>query len=813
MYKVAISNKIDEFNNESQEDINNNNNTENLPDSHKNKEPIIFKNMFTLQFAKDSIQTKFDSEFYKFTKSELLFFIITIIIYVVGYSAYLVYEESIVIISLKKQNFIYNIVELILIGSSIFMYTLKIIYKQNLTIAKVYKYFFLACFSGSMIALNSIIDSFFKEDSLSDYYFYFYFTQFVLKIIYMVAIDCEFLRIFIVKLTFISMAWITSALSITEEPLIIMKSARLTVAFSILIVISYFYDKFYRKLFYLSSKVETQKNFYLNTLNNMQNGIFVYNNHKQKVKFINNYLKRFDEFKKKISNLSDPYMRNNNILTNEVTADTNQDKLENYNIFNFVIETNKNLPKEVIDFMRLDHFTESVDNIIKYFEENQDTFQLKKSMYIGNIKLKENGNENLFELYIRNIQVDDDSYMEFMLNNVTYTQIQELEKTKQKTQILARITHEFKNPLVVSSEVIEEISDDLSVSEVTRQNLKFLKNLSLYMLVLVKDFEVISNIENKVDNTKYPVNINLREFKSEIQEFVEALIKKKNSIHPLNFIVNIDRGLNYFRTDIMRLKQILINLISNSIKFTEVGYIELKIEILSNEPEYISDNIINNQSEKLKNIKISVIDTGKGIPIEKQNDLFNSVIKENSDANMLGTGYGLGIVKNLCKMLGSDIRYTENKPRGSIFYFILPESNNTDNLDKNIDKNNNINNNLLCSLKDLNKLNANSQIDNNSIDKELKNVCIIETIKNLNIYTDSIKEFKTSQKLLPLMISNDSKKTSSGLSSISQSNIETPRKIFTFAALPSSFFQTTSNNLENNDVKESKISLIIKYFR
>ena len=85
-----------------------------------------------------------------------------------------------------------------------------------------------------------------------------------------------------------------------------------------------------------------------------------------------------------------------------------------------------------------------------------------------------------------------------MLNNVTYTKVHEIEKMKVKTQILARISHEFKNPLIVSNEVIDEINDkSITNGDITknifsiRANLKFLRSLSNYMLLLVKDFEIV----------------------------------------------------------------------------------------------------------------------------------------------------------------------------------------------------------------------------------------------------------------------------------------------------------------------------------
>jgi len=536
----------------------------------------------------------------------------------------------------------------------------------------------------------------------------------------------------------------------------------------------------------------------------MQNGILVYNNFKQKIKFLNNYLSKYDEFNKK--NIGQDIQSSSNSANNKNLLD---EKLENYNIFNYVIDPNKSLPREVLEFMKMEKFIESADNIYKYFETNKDDFPLKSSMYIGQIKLIEKGRENLFEFYLRHIEIEDSSYLEFMLNNVTYTKIHEIEKTKQKTQILARISHEFKNPLIVSSEIIDEIEDsikikrkNLSNTEEIRHNLKFLKNLSLYMLILVKDFEVISSMENNIDNSIYPVKVNLNIFLKEIQEIVEALIKKKNSNNPLNFLVNIDKGLSYFITDPMRLKQILINLISNSIKFTEIGYIELRIEAIESLNDYYCFEPLN-QTKDARQIKISVIDTGKGISINKQLHLFNSLSKEMSDNNIMGTGYGLGIVKNLCSMLGCNISYSENDQKGSIFSFTLSES----------ESNNHKEETSHIILNHLNELKAENDKKHNTDDLDIEipmNNCCLDTIKNLNLYSDSISVNKVNKldirnsgkRMLSIKVNkmnrNSTQKINYTSPILSQRLIETSRQTFNLSIHPSFL------NIVSNFTNESK---------
>ena len=118
---------------------------------------IIFKNNFTLQLINPSIQAKFDEELYRFSKSELVFFILIFVFYFTGYACYLYFSEYIVLVNLKKQIDIYNIVFIVLMISSTITYILKNIFKKNLIIAKIYKYLFLACVTGIVMVLNNII--------------------------------------------------------------------------------------------------------------------------------------------------------------------------------------------------------------------------------------------------------------------------------------------------------------------------------------------------------------------------------------------------------------------------------------------------------------------------------------------------------------------------------------------------------------------------------------------------------------------------------------------------------------------------------
>jgi len=183
---------------------------------------------------------------------------------------------------------------------------------------------------------------------------------------------------------------------------------------------------------------------------------------------------------------------------------------------------------------------------------------------------------------------------------------------------------------------------------------------------------------------------------NEISGVINTLIKKKNA-KELTFKLNIDNSIDKITTDGLRLKQILINLLSNSVKFSEKGTIELKLEkyqksksktseILphtSNNSSNVNRNVSskdnaydsekNDYDDMQEYIKFSIIDSGKGISSNFiQNFNNNEIIKkENTLENHVGSGFGLGIVQNLCKIIGTTIQVENNTPNGCIFFFAI----------------------------------------------------------------------------------------------------------------------------------------------
>jgi len=122
----------------------------------------------------------------------------------------------------------------------------------------------------------------------------------------------------------------------------------------------------------------------------------------------------------------------------------------------------------------------------------------------------------------------------------------------------------------------------------------------------------------------------------------------------VELITNVPENLSSFKTDISKLKQILINLIGNAIKFTDEGSVKVEVEMYP-------DNHMPHM--------IHIIDTGIGIPPEKLSTIFDSFQQVESKVNRKyeGTGLGLSITKALCDMLGYGINVTSEISKGSTF--------------------------------------------------------------------------------------------------------------------------------------------------
>lgn len=224
-----------------------------------------------------------------------------------------------------------------------------------------------------------------------------------------------------------------------------------------------------------------------------------------------------------------------------------------------------------------------------------------------------------------------------------------------KSQFISTISHELRTPLygvIGTTDIIEEEHPELSNST----HLKALKFSANYLLSLVNDILKVYKIEeNKVileDNI-----FNLVDVIENIKESLETISRKNNN--KINVLV--DTAIPEFLIgDKIRLSQIIINLMSNSLKFTQNGKVTIKADL-----EKIED--------ELYFIKFKVIDTGIGIPKKYQESVFDKFVQiERREDDYQGTGLGLTIVKKLITLFNGTIALESEQGKGATFTFIIP---------------------------------------------------------------------------------------------------------------------------------------------
>lgn len=224
---------------------------------------------------------------------------------------------------------------------------------------------------------------------------------------------------------------------------------------------------------------------------------------------------------------------------------------------------------------------------------------------------------------------------------------------KAKTQFLATMSHEIRTPLGVIAG-FADLALDQSQSETDRANaLTRIKKNSDILTELVNDILDLSKIEaNKLDLEIK--EIETIKFLNDLADSLSLKAKEKN----LNLVISANTSVpNVIKTDPLRLRQILYNVIGNAIKFTEKGDIKVNVS---------SEEISNSQFK----IKFEVCDTGIGISPAQKEKLFKPFSQADSSTTRKygGTGLGLVLSKKLCQFLGGDLKLISSEPKkGSIF--------------------------------------------------------------------------------------------------------------------------------------------------
>jgi len=227
--------------------------------------------------------------------------------------------------------------------------------------------------------------------------------------------------------------------------------------------------------------------------------------------------------------------------------------------------------------------------------------------------------------------------------------------SRAKTEFLANINHELRTPMngvLGAAQLLNESKENYS--EEQRKLLDIVLKSGKLMVSIINDIIDYSKIDaDKLELEMIPIDL-FDEIKAVRELFADEAKNKEISLS-LNIESNVPR---YLYSDPVRLSQVLINLVSNAIKFTDSG--EIKIEV--------------KRGVEKNTLFVRVVDTGIGINKNNLEKIFSPFIQADTTTTRTygGSGLGLAIVRNLIQLMGGEIDVASEEGKGSSFHFFIP---------------------------------------------------------------------------------------------------------------------------------------------
>ncbi len=227
------------------------------------------------------------------------------------------------------------------------------------------------------------------------------------------------------------------------------------------------------------------------------------------------------------------------------------------------------------------------------------------------------------------------------------------EATRAKSIFLANMSHEIRTPMngVLG---MAEIMKDTTLTEDQREYLGVIETSANNLLSIINDILDFSKIEaGKIELEKAPVRIET--IINEVSDILASKASKKN----IEFITYINPDIpDLVEADHVRIRQVLLNLANNAVKFTDEGHVLLSCELVKKESQ-------------AAHLFFKVEDTGIGISPENQKKLFQSFTQTEASTTRKygGTGLGLTISKQLVELMGGQIKVKSGPGEGSVFSF------------------------------------------------------------------------------------------------------------------------------------------------
>ena len=229
------------------------------------------------------------------------------------------------------------------------------------------------------------------------------------------------------------------------------------------------------------------------------------------------------------------------------------------------------------------------------------------------------------------------------------------EAAKAKELFLANMSHEIRTPLNVILGMVRQLAKE-KLNEKQSSFVNHSEVAAEHLLTIINNILDMSKIESgefEMDNKDFSV--------SSVVGNVRSILHSKAAEKNLDLSIHISPDIKKSLVgDAGRLRQILINLLGNSIKFTEKGYVNLAVDVI-------------NSTDKFQSLKFSVNDSGIGMSQDFMKRLFDKFSQEEGSSNRRyeGTGLGMSITKELVQLMGGEIEVSSQKGLGTQISFIL----------------------------------------------------------------------------------------------------------------------------------------------
>jgi len=345
------------------------------------------------------------------------------------------------------------------------------------------------------------------------------------------------------------------------------------------------------------------------------------------------------------------------------------------------LQNDQALIKDIIFLVKLYYLDSIFNNFEKkngvkneYCQENKKKLSMKRLLIsklfaeseqfkrLGNFHLDENLSKEpfAFEFLFRKSKISDDELLDIIINDTTeiFKTEEEKAENKYRKQYLSNVAHEFKAPIEVLMLTVREISKSKIGKGVDMEKFEDIDNLSNYILILIMDIISFSKEERGVE-VKFDIFERQKPFNFGLKVLKLLIKNNNNKRYSVKADLIIDDNVpDIIKCDETRLRQLIINFISNAFKFTTAGSVTIRVSLVD------STNLYDE-------IKVTIEDTGQGILPENRTKIFQRFGKlyDHNKVNYQGTGLGLSICCNLVDRIGNKIGYEPGKICGSIFSF------------------------------------------------------------------------------------------------------------------------------------------------